>query len=103
MQVAKEVNAPIYFAEEEQLLHSSSINEKGKRMSGNRSVWADAESVPHAASMELRINVRMDFMCYRYCSISFFRRAVSAAFCCSFSMRSTYCNAVFNMLTAVFL
>lgn len=25
---AKEVNAPIYFAEEEQLLHSSSINEK---------------------------------------------------------------------------
>ena len=26
---AKEVNAPIYFAEEEQLLHSSSINEKG--------------------------------------------------------------------------
>lgn len=29
---AKEVNAPIYFAEEEQLLHSSSINEKGKRI-----------------------------------------------------------------------
>ena len=29
---AKEVNAPIYFAEEEQLLHCSSINEKGKRI-----------------------------------------------------------------------
>ena len=29
---AKEINAPIYFAEEEQLLHSSSINEKGKRI-----------------------------------------------------------------------
>ena len=29
---AKELNAPIYFAEEEQLLHSSSINEKGKRI-----------------------------------------------------------------------